>query len=469
VIRISPNILRPKTIQHRLAAGMKKQDELQKFKENFVSPQAKILAWFIFLYFFIESGTLGLLPKQVYYVYRNVRFSDLIMYGLIIYSFFRAKEFYEYYGSKLTIIIKILLFYFAFQFIVSTILYDFNTVEYFFRLKGLWASFMVFPYLLLMKRNGVTYLIKLILPVTIVSNILYILSSLTGIAFLPDIGIEKQNLPGGLQVYRVYGGTFFGDLFFLGFIFKWITDKFRFYQLGLVVLFVIPHILAFGRSAWIFFSFTIVTMFILNILRKKDFKILIRQSVLIGIFILAVIYSFNKLIPQATYLTDALEARVEQGKDDYAEEKGTYGSRLENIKALIDLWGSSNVVFGIGMHPMWVIRAVTEEEKIYVWGFSDVKWASVLAAYGISGIAIAAFFQIFFFIIALKVLKNKKNMDLFVFFSTVLISQLMFDSLINYTYNLFTLGLLGMSTSVSFCTAALIYSYENIKRSSRNN
>lgn len=469
MLRISSNILRPKTIQHRLSTGLKKQEELAKFKENFISPQAKILAWFIFLYFFIESGTLGLLPKQVYYVYRNIRFSDLILYGLIIYSFFRAKEFYEYYGSKLTIIIKILLFYFAFQFIVSAILYDYSLVEYFFRLKVLWATFMVFPFLLLMKRNGVTYLIKLILPVAIVSNILYILSSLTGIAFLPDIGIEKQDLPGGLQVYRVYGGTFFGQMFFLGFIFKWITDKFRVYQLGLVILFVIPHILAFGRSAWMYFSFTIVIMFILNVLRKKDFKIIIRQSVLIVVLILTIIYSFNKLIPQATYLTDALEARVEQGKDDYMKEKGTYGSRLANINALIDLWSNSNVVFGIGMHPMWVIKAETEEEKIYVWGFSDVKWASVLAAYGISGIAIAAFFQIFFFIIGFRVLRKKKNMDIYAFFSTVLLSQLMFDSLINYSYNLFTMGHWGLSTSVSFCIAAVIFNYENIKRSSRNN
>jgi hypothetical protein len=45
------------------------------------------------------------------------------------------------------------------------------------------------------------------------------MSAVTGIAFLPDIGIAEQNLPGGLKVFRVYGGTFYGELFFLGFIY----------------------------------------------------------------------------------------------------------------------------------------------------------------------------------------------------------------------------------------------------------
>src|SRR5207253_2042387 len=122
--------------------------------------------------------------------------------------------------------------------------------EYAFRLKGLWSSFLVFPFLLLYKRNGLGFFIKILFPVAIISNVLYILTALTGIAFLPDITIISQRLPGEIVVYRVYGGTFFGEMFFLGFVYMWITRKFRFWQLFLVLLFLLPHILAFGRAAW---------------------------------------------------------------------------------------------------------------------------------------------------------------------------------------------------------------------------
>ena len=37
------------------------------------------------------------------------------------------------------------------------------------------------------------------------------------------------------------------------------------------------------------------------------------------------------------------------------------------------------------MHPLWVIKPETVEEYSYTWGFSDVGWASVLAAYGLVG------------------------------------------------------------------------------------
>jgi hypothetical protein len=460
MIRNTLRTIRPKVIVPRISRPAQHKPQMAA---NYITPKAKILAWCIFLVFFIEQGTLGLFPKQLYFLYRNVRISDFLIYGLIIYSFFNAKEYYSYYSSKLTIIIKVLLIYFLFHFIVSAISFDYNIVEYFFRLKGVWSGFMLFPFLLLMKRGGVNYLIKLIFPVAVVSNILYILSALTGIAFMPGLGIDVQNLPGGIQVFRVFGGTFYGEFFFLGFIFKWITTRFRVIELFPVILFIIPHILAFGRSAWVYFSFCILLMMLWNMLRKKDFKLLVRQIVIISLLGMAVIYTFTRFVPRADFLAIALQARVEQGKDDYLEETGTYGSRLANIQALIDLWYNSNVFFGIGMHPLWVVKPETVEESIYAWGFSDVKWASILAAYGITGIAIAIFYQIYYFLISFNIARKKKTVDLYSFFAIAMLAQLLFDSIINYSYNLFTLGLWGMSMYVAFLSASVIYSYVNLQ------
>src|SRR5205814_7430741 len=69
-----------------------------------VALNAKLLAWGIFLIFFIENGTIGLLPKQAYFVYRNVRISDLLLYFLAVYSLFNTKEFAELYKSRNLII-----------------------------------------------------------------------------------------------------------------------------------------------------------------------------------------------------------------------------------------------------------------------------------------------------------------------------------------------------------------------------
>ena len=201
--------------------GLTYTEALQR--SNFLTQNAKILAWGLFLFFFIENGTLGLVPRQFYFVYRNMRISDFLLYGLTLYSFYNIKEFLPLYKSKAFLLPKLLLTYFIFQFIFSFLKYDYNLFEFFFRLKGLWMCFLVFPFLLLLKRNGLGYLIKLMLPVAVVSNILYIMSAVTGTAFLPDIGIAEQSLPGGLKVFRVYGGTFYGELFFLGFIYTWMT------------------------------------------------------------------------------------------------------------------------------------------------------------------------------------------------------------------------------------------------------
>ncbi|MCI0448153.1 MAG: hypothetical protein L0Y79_00005, partial [Chlorobi bacterium] len=62
--------------------------------------KTRLLAWGFFFYAFIEHGTLGLVPRSYYFVYRNMRISDFIMYFLIVYSFFNLKEYAELYYSK---------------------------------------------------------------------------------------------------------------------------------------------------------------------------------------------------------------------------------------------------------------------------------------------------------------------------------------------------------------------------------
>jgi hypothetical protein len=431
-------------------------------KDSSIIPQnAKLLAWGIFLIFFIENGTLGLIPKQYYFVYRNVRISDLLLYGLTLYSLYNNKEFYKLFKSKALIIPKLILLYLLFQFIMSSILYEYNPIEFFFRLKGIWMSMLVFPFLLLLQRNGFGYLIKLILPVAVVSNILYILSAITGIKFLPEIGIAEQSLPGGLKVFRVYGGTFYGELFFLGFIYYWITKKFRLYQLGLTIIFIIPHILAFGRSAWTFFSLTIIFMLIWYALKKREFRVAFRQIIIFSILGVTLIYAFIKLIPHSDYMLEAIEARIIQGQEDIKFKEGTYGTRIANIQAMINLWQSTNIFVGIGMHPMWVVKPETAQEVIYAWGFSDVGWASVLTAYGLIGFILAIIFQLYYFINAAKILRQSIYNDILIFFVLVFFSRMFFDSVINFTYAGLTVGLWGFFSS-AFYIAALVYKKEYI-------
>lgn len=455
VVRLANNL--------RVTSG-KKPDYKPTFSEvleerNFLTLNAKLLAWGIFLIFFIENGTLGLIPKQFYFVYRNMRVSDFLLYALTAYSLFNVKEFSKYYHSRALLLPKILLVYFLFQFVVSSMMYDYNFIELFFRLKGIWMCFLIFPFLLLIKRRALGYLVKIMLPVAIVSNFLYILSAVTGITFLPDIGISEQNLPGGLKVFRVYGGTFYGELFFLGFIYQWMTKKFRVYQLFLAILFIIPHILAFGRSAWVYFLLTIFIMIVWYSLKKKELKLAVRQIVLMSLLIGGLFYSFTKFVPQSDYLFEAIEARVEQGQEDMKFKEGTYGSRLANIGALLTLWQNSNIFVGIGMHPLWVVKPMTVEENIYAWGFSDVGWASVLTAYGLIGFILAVIYQIYYIITSLKLLKLSPYNDLLIFFVLVFFSRLFFDSVINYSYQGLSVGLWGF-WSTTFYLAALTYKYE---------
>jgi hypothetical protein len=419
----------------------------------------KILAISIFLIFFIENGTLGLLPRNFYFVYRNVRISDLLLYATIVYSIYCNKEIIDLWRSRSLWIVKYFMLYLFFQFIISSIAYKVDIIEYFFRLKYLWMSMLVLPYMLLLKRGGIGYLIKLILPVAIISNIFYIASATTGIALLPDMGIVQQDLPGGLKVFRVYGGTFFGEIFFLGIIFNWNENNFKLSQVPFAILFIFPHILAFGRNAWVFMTFAIVFIILWSSFKNRNFQTLFRQVFVILIFGFIFKYFFTQLLPESDKLSDAIEARVEQGQEDVKYGEGTIGTRLANIKALIDVW-YQNPIFGIGMHPLWVIKPMTSEESIIAWGFSDVKWASILAAYGIIGFAFAIGFQLYYIYTAFRLLIKISDIKLNYFFLMLFLIILLFDFFINYSYLLTTLGTLGLGSVNSFYIANLVYLFE---------
>ncbi|MGA2667400.1 MAG: hypothetical protein ABSF32_00630 [Ignavibacteria bacterium] len=438
---------------------------LEREKEiKYVPRNTKLLAWGIFLIFFIDNSTLGLLPPQAYMLYRNVRISDFLMYTLIIYSLFHTGEFRDLLKNKVFILIELMFFYYGLQFIVSVIVYGTNLVEYFFRLKNLWASFLIFPYLLLFKRGGLTYMIKIFLPVAVISNVLYIISALTGIAFLPVTYIIKQYLPGGLEVYRVYGGTFFGEIFFIGFIYLLITKGFRFSYLILTIFFAIPQILTFGRGTWATLIFQILIILMWNLFRNRNIKTIIRQLVIISVLSSGLVYSFTSFIPESENYIEALNTRVIQGEEDYTYKEGTYGTRYISRDILIDLWLNSNILFGIGMHPFWVEqKPVTEQERLYYWGFCDLGWPAVLAAYGLVGFLLAAIFQIYFIIINYKILKRISNPDIHAFFVLALFSSLIFTSLFNFNFVMISLSVYGLGGVYSFSVAITIYMHNLIK------
>lgn len=465
MVRIAANKIR--TIR-RFNRPFEKPFEEKKTSDflakTFVSPKAKMLAWAFFLLFFFENGTLGLIPQQLYFVYRNVRVSDLLIYGLIVYALWNSKEYYIYYNSKILLIFKLLGVFFLFEFIASSVIYDYSFIEYFFRLKYLWSTFLIFPFLLLIKRNGLWYLIKLIIPVSVISNILYIMTALTGYRFLPDINIALQTLPGGLQVYRVFGGTYFGEFIFLGIVYYWTTQKFKLPLLIPAILFSVPHILAFGRAAWLRILSIIILIFIWNIYRKKNFKIFIRQTIIIVVFGAVIIFGFMQFIPESSYISEALGARVQQGKEDYVYEQGTYGSRMVALSALLELWQKSNIIFGVGMHPMWVVKPVTVDESYYSWGFSDIRWAGVLAGYGLFGFGLVFFFQIQFIYASAKLMLKNKNSDLFQFFIIVAFSTFAFDTFVNYSYGLLSFAVNGTTTTVVFLASAVVCMYEDFKK-----
>ncbi len=224
-----------------------------------------------------------------------------------------------------------------------------------------------------------------------------------------------------------------------------------------------PHILAFGRGVWVKFAFFIIVMAIWNMVKKKNLKTVFRQVALVCILGTLVIYSFIQFIPRSDYYMEALGARVTQGEEDYKYGEGTLGTRLASTQRLVVLWMNSNVLIGIGMHPMWVIKAVTVEESFYTWGFSDVRWASILAAYGAIGFILAIIFQIYYFVVVVKILKHNRNTDILLFLVIILFSTLILDSTIDYSNGLFTFALAGFN-SISLEIAAVVYKFEEMNK-----
>jgi hypothetical protein len=436
--------------------------------ELIVNLRARILAIAIFLFFFIENGTLGLLPEKYYFIYRNVKISDFILYGTVFYSLVYYKEYKNLIKSRSMFLIKLLLAFFLLEYFVSFLKYGFNPIETFFRLKGLWSSFLLFPFLLLLQRNGFDFLIKLVFPVAILSNILYILSALTGIPFLAGVAIVKQRLSGDIEVYRVFGGTFFGDLFYLGYIYYWITKRFRLWQLGLAILFVIPHILAFGRSAWVGLIFTVLVMVLLNSLRKRQFRILVRQAILLILLSGTLILGFIQFIPESDFYIEAVKTRLLQGQNDVNYSEGTYGSRvLVQNTSLVQLWSENDIILGIGMHPMWVIRPESREEEVYYSAFCDVGWPSILAAYGIVGFGLAIIFQIYLILKCFKIIRNIPDGTIFGFLTTAFLAKLLFDTFICFSYVFVSTHLWGFFY-INYFLAVFVYNYETVKNNSKN-
>lgn len=439
-------------------------------KEEYItSLKSRGVALAIFLYYFIESGTLGLLPEKLYFVYRNMRISDFILYALIVYSLICYKEYKDLFKSRSFLIVKLFLAYIVLEFAVSFLRYEFNPIEYFFRLKGLWSSFLILPYMLLIKRSGLPFLVKLIFPVAVISNFLYLLTALTGIPFLPDVNIIRQQLPGDIEVYRVYGGTFYGELFFLGFIYFWITKRFRMWQMFFVVLFAFPHVLAMGRLAWLGFSFTIIVMIILNSLRKRDFRIVFRQALIIIVLSVSLVISFLRFIPESEFYVRALNSRLFQGQDDVKYSEGTYGTRIiTQNSVLVSLWEKNDLFLGIGMHPMWVVGPDTKEELLYNSAFSDVGWPAVLAAYGIIGFGISLVLQLYYMFISFRIIRNSKDQGLYTFLINLLFAKLVFDSVVGFSYILVSAGLWGFFGLLNIYLPVLVYLYEQNKSESVN-
>jgi len=422
-----------------------------------------VLAFGFFLYFFVQNGTLGLFPEKWYIYYRSIRLSDLVQYTLIIYSFIKVKEYSDLFTSRSLLLPKIFLGYIVFEFFLSALNYHFDIIEYFFRLKGLWSSFLIFPFLLLLKRNGLLYLIKMIFPFAVLSNVLYIMTALTGVAFLPDVSIYILKLPFDMTVYRVYGGTFYGEMFLIGFIYFWITKKFKFYQVFFVILFLIPHILAFGRSSWFTIAFTISIIFAIGVYYKKNYKNVLRQIAVISIFLLSLFIIFTNFFPDSNYLADALKERVFQGEEDITYNEGTYDTRVHfQTNSLIRLWLQSNIFVGVGMHPMWVVRPENYEEQVWYNAFCDVTWPAVLAAYGLIGLAIALCYQVYFIYLAAKMVLKMKEFDINTYLLTTSLCGFIFSTFITYSYNLITTGLWGFY-STNFAIAFFVYFYEKFR------
>ena len=84
----------------------------------------------------------------------------------------------------------------------------------------------------------------------------------------------------------------------------------------------------------------------------------------------------------------------------------------------------------------------------------------MLAAYWLIGFVLAVIFQVYYIFTAAKLLKRTGKNDLLTFFLLLTMSQLLFDSFINYSSFLISVGLWGLSFYFSFYTAVVVYKYE---------
>jgi hypothetical protein len=229
-----------------------------------------------------------------------------------------------------------------------------------------------------------------------------------------------------------------------------------------MVLFIIPHILAFGRGAWVSFAFTIFIMVVLHSLRKRQFKVLFRQAVVLILMSGAVVFSFIQFIPESDYYIDAVKARLTQGQEDIKYSEGTYGTRiLMQNNALTKLWSENDLFLGVGMHPMWWLNLKHGRTTCYG-AFCDVGWPAVLAAYGLIGMLFAVILQFYFIFISYKLIRKIPEGSISAFFLVVFLSKLLVDTLISFSISFVSTGLWGFFF-IYFYIAFVAYSYEKNK------
>jgi hypothetical protein len=262
----------------------------------------------------------------------------------------------------------------------------------------------------------------------------------------------------------VFGGTFYGEMFFLGFIYYWITNQFKMWHLFFVILFIFPHVLAMGRLAWAALAFSVLLILVMNFLNKKDFRLMFKQVTILVLLSVTAIFTFIQFIPESDFYIRALNSRLFQGQEDVKYSEGTYGTKsITQNSALVSLWKKSDIFFGIGMHPMWVVGPDTREEYIYYSAFSDVGWAAVLAAYGIVGFSISLLFQIYYLINSFRIIKSTKKPGLYLFFITLFLSKLIFDVTVCFSYVFLSTGLGVLFGNLYIYVPILVYVYEHNK------
>jgi hypothetical protein len=210
-------------------------------------------------------------------------------------------------------------------------------------------------------------------------------------------------------------------------------------------------------------------MILLNSLNKRNYHLLLRQAVILIITGASIIFAFIKFIPESDFYITALNARIFQGQEDLQYGEGTYGTRVIMQNAsLIDLWLKSDVLIGVGMHPMWVVGPDSQEEMICYGAFCDVTWPGVLAAYGIIGFAIALFIQFYYMILCFKLIKKSKENSIYIFLITLMLAKLIFDCTVGFSYVFLSTGLWGFFYMLNIYIPVLVHSYEEDRKKQLN-